>query len=52
MPADAEADLGPAFHALPDASRRSIVVRLSRGPASMSELAEPFERFLSAEPAR
>jgi hypothetical protein len=35
----AEALLDRTFHALADASRRSIVVRLSRGPASVSELA-------------
>jgi DNA-binding transcriptional ArsR family regulator len=36
------------FHALADSSRRSIIVRLSEGPASVSELAEPLEMSLSA----
>lgn len=31
------------FHALGDSSRRAMVERLSRGPASVSELARPFE---------
>jgi DNA-binding transcriptional ArsR family regulator len=34
------------FHALGDSSRRSMVERLSRGPASVSELARPFEMAL------
>jgi DNA-binding transcriptional ArsR family regulator len=40
VPATTEA-LDKAFHALADPSRRSIVARLTRGPASVSELAEP-----------
>ena len=36
-------DLGPVFHALADPTRRAVVERLSRGPAAVSELAEPFE---------
>ena len=47
MPTDAEL-LDRTFHALADSSRRSIVVRLSEGPASVSELAEPLEMSLSA----
>ncbi|GIH03954.1 transcriptional regulator [Rhizocola hellebori] len=31
------------FHALGDASRRAMVERLVRGPASVSELARPFD---------
>ena len=31
------------FHALGDGSRRAMVERLSRGPASVSELARPFD---------
>jgi DNA-binding transcriptional ArsR family regulator len=31
------------FHALSDATRRAIVMRLSQGPASVSELSRPFE---------
>jgi DNA-binding transcriptional ArsR family regulator len=40
--------LDRTFHALSDPSRRSIIVRLSEGPASVSELAEPLEMSLSA----
>jgi len=36
------------FHALGDSTRRSIVERLSRGPASVSELAEPLGVTLAA----
>ncbi|WP_129977327.1 metalloregulator ArsR/SmtB family transcription factor [Rhodococcus sp. Q1] len=32
-----------AFTALADPARRRIVARLSRGPATVTELAEPFE---------
>ena len=31
------------FHALSDATRRAIVLRLSQGPASVTELSKPFE---------
>ena len=31
------------FHALSDATRRAIVLRLSQGSASVSELSRPFE---------
>jgi len=50
MPVQAEADvqLDQTFHALADPSRRSIVVRLSRGPASVSELARPLAMSLPA----
>jgi DNA-binding transcriptional ArsR family regulator len=34
------------FQALVDGSRRAMVERLSRGPASVSELARPFEMAL------
>ena len=34
--------LDRAFQALADPVRRSIVARLSRGPATVNELAEPF----------
>lgn len=45
MTAEPEADeaLDRAFLALADPVRRSIVARLSRGPATVNELAEPFE---------
>ena len=46
--AEADALLDRTFHALADPSRRSIVVRLSRGPASVSELAEPLAMSLPA----
>src|SRR5271156_5652967 len=36
----------PIFQALADPSRRLMVERLSRGPASGSELAEPLEMSL------
>ncbi len=39
---DADARLDQAFMALADPVRRSIVARLSRGPATVNELAEPF----------
>ena len=41
-PADA-AQLDRAFHALADESRRAMVVRLTRGAASVSELAAPLD---------
>jgi len=46
----AEVDLllDQTFHALADPSRRAIIVRLSRGPASVSELAEPLAMSLPA----
>jgi DNA-binding transcriptional ArsR family regulator len=31
------------FHALADSTRRAIVMRLSQGPASVTELSRPFE---------
>jgi DNA-binding transcriptional ArsR family regulator len=36
------AGLDSVFHALSDPTRRAIVHRLLRGPASVSELAKPF----------
>lgn len=42
------ASLDLIFHALADPSRRVLVERLSRGPASVSELAEPLEMSLPA----
>src|SRR3954468_3920437 len=38
-----EADLDRAFAALADPVRRAIIARLSRGAATVYELAEPFE---------
>jgi DNA-binding transcriptional ArsR family regulator len=39
-------ELDRMFRALGDSSRRDMVERLSRGPASVSELAQPFEMAL------
>jgi len=36
-------ELDRIFHALGDSSRRAMVERLARGPASVSELARPFQ---------
>ena len=41
-----QAPLDLMFHALGDASRRAMVERLARGPASVSELARPFDMTL------
>jgi DNA-binding transcriptional ArsR family regulator len=41
-------DIDRIFHALGDATRRAMVVRLSQGPMSVSRLAEPFEMTLAA----
>lgn len=38
--------LDRTFHALGDATRRKMVERLSRGPASVSDLARPFKMAL------
>ena len=40
--------LDRVFHALSDPSRRAMIERLSRGPASVSELAEPLDMSLAA----
>ena len=40
------ATLDRSFHALADPSRRSMVERLTRGPASVSELAAPLQMSL------
>src|ERR1700750_835058 len=40
---DIDAGLDRAFLALADPVRRAIVARLSRGPATVNELAEPFD---------
>ena len=42
------AQIDHMFQALADPARRLMVERLSRGPASVSELAEPFDMSLSA----
>jgi DNA-binding transcriptional ArsR family regulator len=45
---DQKADLGRVFHALADPGRRLMVERLSRGPASVSELGRPLAMSLAA----
>ncbi len=42
------AEIDRVFHALADPSRRVIVERLSRGPASVSDLARPLPMSLPA----
>jgi DNA-binding transcriptional ArsR family regulator len=46
MTAASQLDL--TFHALSDPARRAMVERLSRGPASVSELAQPLAMSLPA----
>ena len=43
---DQPAPLNRVFHALADPTRRAVLERLSRGPASVSELAQPFSMAL------
>src|SRR5580704_12171007 len=45
---DQTIDLDRTFHALADRSRRSMVERLTLGPASVSELARPLAMSLAA----
>ena len=45
---DQSGTLDLMFHALADPTRRGMVERLSRGPASVSELAQPLDMTLSA----
>lgn len=40
--------LDRAFHALSDATRRALLDRLAQGPASVTELAGPFDTSLAA----
>ena len=40
--------LDPVFQALADPTRRGMIARLAQGPASVSELAEPFDMSLPA----
>lgn len=40
--------LDTAFHALSDPTRRAVISRLVNGPASVTELAEPFDIGLPA----
>lgn len=41
-----ERSLDSLFHALADPTRRAVVQRLGEGPATVSELAQPFEMAL------
>lgn len=41
-----QAALDTAFHALADPTRRAVIARLMEGPASVKELAEPYEMGL------
>lgn len=43
-----QSELDKVFHALSDASRRAVVERLVRGPASVGTLAEPLAMSLPA----
>ncbi|MGA2550641.1 MAG: metalloregulator ArsR/SmtB family transcription factor [Burkholderiaceae bacterium] len=43
-----DSGVDPIFHALAEPTRRAIVERLSLGPASVSELAQPFGVSLAA----
>jgi len=45
---DQETELDRTFQALADKSRRGMVERLTLGPASISELAEPLSMSLAA----
>jgi DNA-binding transcriptional ArsR family regulator len=39
-------ELGRVFQALTDPTRRAVLERLTRGPAAVSELAQPFKMAL------
>lgn len=41
-----EPPLDSVFHALADPTRRAVFTRLTQGPATVSELAKPFEMAL------
>jgi DNA-binding transcriptional ArsR family regulator len=41
-----QSSLGPVFQALVDPTRRAVLERLTHGPASVTELARPFEMAL------
>ena len=43
VPTPADIDLNRVFGALSDPTRRQIIVRLTQGEATLSELAEPFD---------
>ena len=46
MPNQSPAALDRMFHALADATRRDMILRLSRGPATVSDLAQPLPMSL------
>ncbi len=48
MVGDADDRLDRAFRALGDPVRRRLIARLSRGPATVNQLAEPFSITLQA----
>lgn len=48
VPPPAEPDLDKVFQSLADPGRRLMVERLSRGPASVSELGKPLNMSLAA----
>ena len=41
-----EIQLNTVFHALADPTRRAVIQRLGQGPASVTELAQPFDMAL------
>lgn len=43
-----EVALNNVFHALADPTRRAVIQRLGQGPASVKDLAEPFDMALSS----
>lgn len=43
-----KATVDQVFHALADVTRRAILERLSKGPISVSQLAEPLDMTLAA----
>lgn len=45
---DQSRQLDRIFHALSDPTRRAVLDRLTRGPASVSDLAAPFETTLAS----
>lgn len=45
---DKSVDLDRLFHAFADPARRAMIERLSRGPAAVSELAQPLPMSLQA----
>lgn len=47
-PPESADDLDDVFHALSDRTRRAILVRLADRPATVTDLAEPFEMSLPA----